>query len=207
MPEPRRLDINSQALIPSEGRVPPQAVEIEEAVLGAMLIEKEALAKALEVLDDTAFYKPAHQKIFKALIELFNRSEPVDLITLTEELRRQGELENIGGEYYLSELTTKVSSAANVEYHAHIVLERALMRQLIHASSEVANRAYSETEDALGLLDEAEQKIFNISEQRMKKSFVAMDTAVHQTMELLQSINGEHGGVTGVPSVSISWMN
>ncbi|HVN47717.1 MAG TPA: replicative DNA helicase [Bacteroidota bacterium] len=201
MPEPRKLiDFNSPSNLPSEGRVPPQAVEIEEAVLGAMLIEKEALAKALEVLDDTAFYKPAHQKIFKALIELFNRSEPVDLITLTEELRRQGELENIGGEYYLSELTTKVSSAANVEYHAHIVLERALMRQLIHASSEVANRAYSETEDALGLLDEAEQKIFNISEQRMKKSFTAMDTAVHQTMEMLQSIHGKHGGVTGAPS-------
>jgi replicative DNA helicase len=200
MPEPRRLDYNSQSLIPSEGRVPPQAIEIEEAVLGAMLIEKEALAKALEVLDDTAFYKPAHQKIFKALIELFNRSEPVDLITLTEELRRQGELEHVGGEYYLSELTTKVSSAANVEYHAHIVLERALMRQLIQASSEVATRAFSETEDALGLLDEAEQKIFNISEQRMKKSFIAMDTAVHQTMEMLQSIHGKHGGVTGVPS-------
>jgi replicative DNA helicase len=200
MPEPRRLDYNSQSLIPSEGRVPPQAIEIEEAVLGAMLIEKEALAKALEVLDDTAFYKPAHQKIFKALIELFNRSEPVDLITLTEELRRQGELEHVGGEYYLSELTTKVSSAANVKYHAHIVLERALMRQLIQASSEVATRAFSETEDALGLLDEAEQKIFNISEQRMKKSFIAMDTAVHQTMEMLQSIHGKHGGVTGVPS-------
>jgi len=201
MSEPRKLiDYNSQSLIPSEGRVPPQAVEIEEAVLGAMLIEKEALAKVLEVLDDTAFYKPAHQKIFKALIELFNRSEPVDLITLTEELRRQGELEHVGGEYYLSELTTKVSSAANVEYHAHIVLERALMRQLIQASSEVATRAFSETEDALGLLDEAEQKIFNISEQRMKKSFVAMDTAVHQTMEMLHSIHGNHGGVTGVPS-------
>jgi replicative DNA helicase len=134
------------------------------------------------------------------MMSLFERSEPVDLITLTEELRRRGDLEKIGGEYYLTELTTKVSSAANIEYHAHIVLERALMRQLIHSSSEVINRAYSETEDALGLLDEAEQKIFDISEQRMKKSFVTMDNAIHKTMELLESIHGKHDGVTGVPS-------
>ncbi len=184
----------------TEGRVPPQAVDVEAAVIGAMLLEKDAIAKAIEILDDTAFYKPAHQSIYRAMMALFERSEPVDLITLTEELRRRGDLEKIGGEYYLTELTTKVSSAANVEYHAHIVLERALMRQLIHSSSEVINRAYSETEDALGLLDEAEQKIFDISEQRMKKSFVSMNTAVHKTMDLLQSIHGKHSGVTGVPS-------
>ncbi len=201
MPDPRKiLDFNSTVPISTEGRVPPQAVDVETAVIGAMLLEKDAIAKAIEILDDTAFYKPAHQSIFKAIMALFEKSEPVDLITLTDELRRRGDLEKIGGEYYLSELTTKISSSANVEYHAHIVLERALMRQLIHSSSEVINRAYSETEDALGLLDEAEQKIFDISEKRMKKSFVTMNTAVHKTMELLQSIHGKHSGVTGVPS-------
>jgi replicative DNA helicase len=201
MADPRKIiDFNSQQSASTEGRVPPQAMDVEAAVLGAMLLEKEAIAKAIEILEDTAFYKPAHQSIYRAMTTLFDKSEPIDLITLTEELRRRGELEKIGGEYYLTELTTKVSSAANIDYHAHIVLERALMRQLIHSSSEVINRAYSETEDALGLLDEAEQKIFDISDQRMKKSFVSMNTAVHKTMDLLQSIHGKHSGVTGVPS-------
>jgi len=169
-------------------------------VLGAMLLEKGALAKAIEILDESCFYKPAHQRIFEAMTALFERSEPVDLITLIDELRRRAELEKVGGEFYLTELTTKVTSAANVEFHAHIVLEKALMRQLIVSSSDVISRAYNETEDALDLLDEAEQKIFQISEQRMKKSFVTMNTAVHSTMEMIESIHGKHSGVTGVPS-------
>ncbi|MCX7985003.1 MAG: replicative DNA helicase [Bacteroidetes bacterium] len=181
-------------------RIPPQAVDIEAAVLGAMLLEKEAIAKAIEVLDDTNFYKPAHQSIFKAMTALFERNEPVDLITLSEELRRRGELEKVGGDYYLAELTSKVTSAANVEYHAHIVLEKALMRQLIATSTNVINRAYNETEDPLELLDDAERSIFTISEQRMKKSFTSIDSALHKTLELIETIHGRHGGVTGIPS-------
>jgi len=209
MAEPRKLFDIASPEVPAEGlartqeaggRVPPQAVDVEMAVLGAMLIEKGAIAKAIEILDDSSFYKPAHQRIFAAMIALFERSEPVDLITLIDELRRRGELEKVGGEYYLTELTTRVTTAANMEYHAHIVLEKALMRQLISASSEMASRAYHETEDALDLLDEAEQKVFQISEQRMKKNFVSMNTAVHSTMEMLESIHGKHSGVTGVPS-------
>lgn len=200
MADPRRTFNIAQSDVPAEGRVPPQAVDVEMAVLGAMLLDKGAIAKAIEILDDTSFYKPANQRIFAAMIGLFERNEPADLITLIEELRRRGELEKVGGEYYLTELTTKVTTAANIEYHAHIVLEKALMRQLISSSSEMAGRAYSETEDALDLLDEAEQKIFQISEQRMKKSFVSMNIAVHQTMEMLESIHGKHSGVTGVPS-------
>jgi len=200
MADPRRLSNIEQHDSLGEGRVPPQAVDVEMAVLGAMMLDKGAIAKAIEILDDTSFYKPAHQRIFAAMTGLFEKSEPVDLITLVEELRRRGELDKVGGEYYLTELTGKVTTAANVEYHAHIVLEKALMRQLISSSSEVVGRAYSETEDALDLLDEAEQKIFQISEQRMKKSFVSMNTAVHQTMEMIESIHGKHSGVTGVPS-------
>ena len=200
MADPRRTLNIEQHDSSTEGRVPPQAVDVEMAVLGAMMLDKGAIAKAIEILDETSFYKPAHQRIFAAMIGLFEKSEPVDLITLVEELRRRAELDKVGGEYYLTELTTKVTTAANVEYHAHIVLEKALMRQLISSSSEVVGRAFSETEDALDLLDEAEQKIFQISEQRMKKSFVSMSTAVHQTMEMLESIHGKHSGVTGVPS-------
>ena len=185
---------------PSEGRVPPQAVDIEMAVLGAMLLEKEAISKTVEILDDSAFYKPVHQSIFKAMVGLFEKNEAVDSITIVEELRRRGQLDEIGGPVYISELTMRVTSAANVEYHAKIVLEKALLRNLISASSEVTSRAFNETEDALDLLDEAEQKIFQISEKRMKKSFLSMRDAVFNTMEMLESIHGKHSGVTGVPS-------
>lgn len=198
MAEPRRF--NEILTSTAEGRVPPQAMDVEASVLGAMLLDKDALAKAFEILDADAFYKPAHGLVFKAMTGLFERSEPVDLITLAEELRRRGDLEKVGGEVALTELTTRVASSANVEFHAHIVLEKSLMRQLIGASSEVINRAYSETEDALGLLDQAEAKIFDISEQRMKKSFVTMGAAVTKTMAILESIHGSHSGVTGVPA-------
>jgi replicative DNA helicase len=201
MADPRRIiGLPQPDQPPREGRVPPQAVDVEMAVLGAMLLEKEAIAKAIEILDVTMFYKPAHQMIFDSMTSLFERSEPVDLITLIEELRRRGQLDKIGGEYYLTELTTKVTTGANIEYHARIVLEKALMRGLIASSSEVISRAYTDSEDALALLDEAEQKIFQISEQRLKKTFISMNTAVHSTMELLESIHGKHSGVTGVPS-------
>ena len=200
MSDPRRATNVGQPDYTGEGRVQPQATDVEMAVLGAMLLDKGAIAKAIEILDETSFYKPSHQRIFSAMMSLFEHSEPVDLITLVEELRRRGDLEKVGGEYYLTELTTRTTTAANIEYHAHIVLEKALMRQLISASTEVAGRAFSETEDALDLLDEAEQKIFQISEQRMKKSFVSMNVAVHHTMEMLESIHGKHSGITGVPS-------
>ena len=181
-------------------RIPPQAVDVEVAVLGAMLIEKESVARALEVLTADDFYRPAHQQIFAAMSALFDRSEPVDIVTTIEELRRRGHLEQVGGPVYITELTQKVTSAANVEYHAHIVLERALMRSLIGASSEVSTRAFSETEDALQLLDEAESKIFQISERRLRKSFTPMKSAITDTLHMLESIHGKHDGVTGVPT-------
>ncbi|MGE5314879.1 MAG: replicative DNA helicase [Acidobacteriota bacterium] len=184
----------------AEGRVPPQATDIEMAVLGAMLLEKNAIARALEILDDSVFYKPAHQNIFKAIVCLFERNEAVDSITLAEELKRRGQLDQIGGPVYLSDLTMRVTSAANIEYHAKIVLEKSLLRNLIGASSEISSRAFNEAEDALDLLDEAEQTIFKISEKRLKKSFTSMGDAVFSTMEMLERIHGSSGGVTGVPS-------
>jgi replicative DNA helicase len=183
-----------------EGRVPPQAVEIEAQVLGAMLIEREAITKVIELLDDEAFHAEYHRKIFQAMIALFERSEPVDTITLAEELRRRGHLEVIGGEPYLVELTMKVTSAANVEYHARIILEKSLLRGLITTSSTIASRAFNQSEDAFDLLDAAEQSIFQISERRMKRSYVSMNQAVHDTIGVLESIHGNHSGVTGVPS-------
>jgi replicative DNA helicase len=182
------------------GRIPPQAVDVEKAVLGAMLIDREAVPKALEVVDDNAFYNPLHQKIFRAMNSLFERSEPVDAVTVTAEMRKMGTLDPSSDPLYLTELTMNVSTAANVEYHARIILEKSLMRSLISASSEMATRAYGETEDALDLLDEAEGKIFQISERRLKKSFTSLGSALAETMETLQALHGTHGGITGVPT-------
>lgn len=184
----------------SSGRVPPQAMDVEMSVLGAMLLEKEAISRSLEILDETAFYKPAHIEIFKAIISLFEKNEAADSITVVEELRRAGKLDSVGGPLYISDLTMHVTSAANVEYHAKIVLEKALLRNLITTSTEITSRAFNEQDDALDLLDEAENKIFQISEKRMKKTFVPMKEAVFSTMEMLESIHGKHSGVTGVPS-------
>jgi len=172
-----------------EGRMPPSAVDIEEQVLGAMLLEKEAISKVIEILDEDSFHAERHRKIFQGIVALFERSEPADSITLAEELRRRGQLDAVGGEAALVELTLRVTSAANVEYHARIVLEKALLRRLISASSTIASRAFSPTEDALDLLDEAEQAIFKISEYRLKRNFVSMDKAVHDTLEMLESIH------------------
>src|SRR5512143_849684 len=183
-----------------ESRVPPHAVDVEQAVLGAMLIDREAVPKVVELLDENSFYSPLHQRIFRAASSLFAKGEPVDAVTVVEELRRQGQLNVAEDAVYVTELTRSTTTAANIEYHARIVLEKALMRSLISASTEVASRAYTDAEDALDLLDEAEQKIFQISERRLKKTFTPIKKALHQTFEMLQDIHGKHSGVTGVPS-------
>jgi replicative DNA helicase len=197
----RRTDQEHHPVPPDgEGRVPPQAVDVEAYVLGAMLLEKEAISKAIEVLDEDAFHADHHRRIYQGLIALFERGEPADVITLAEELRRRGDLDRVGGEAYLVELTAKVSSGANVEYHARIVQEKSILRSLIGAAGGVAARAYNTAEDAFDLLDEAEQAIFRISERRLKRSFVSMSNAVHDAIGMLESIHGSHSGVTGVPT-------
>jgi replicative DNA helicase len=184
----------------SSSRIPPQAMDVEKSVLGAMLIEKDAVSKAMELLDAESFYSPVHQKIFQAMMALFEKGEPSDAVTVVEELRRRGQLNIAEDPFYITELTRNVASSANVEYYARIVLEKALMRSLITASAEVTSRAYNDTEDALDLLDEAEQKIFQISERRLKKTFTPINRAIHETFEMLQDIHGKHSGITGVPS-------
>ncbi len=182
------------------GRVPPQAVDVERAVLGAMLIDKEAAPKTFDILDTSSFYNPAHQKIFGAMVALFERAEPIDAVTVLDELRRRGTLNPVEDPAYLTELTMNISSAANVEYHARIVLEKALMRSLITSTTEIASRAYQDHEDALDLLDQAEAGIFQISERRLKKTFTPINRALHETFAMLEEIHGKHSGVTGVPS-------
>jgi len=181
------------------GRMPPQAVDVEQAVLGALLIEREAIPKAIEILPADAFYDGRHQHIYEAVQALFERGNPVDLVTLTEELKRRGTYEPIGG-YYLAELTTRVASAANVDFHARIIAEKSLLRKLITTMTGVVGQAYDPTTDAFDLLDDAERQIFQISESQLRKGAVAMSEVMMQTVAHLESIHGREGGITGVPS-------
>ncbi len=195
----RRRPLNVLPMQQQAGRMPPQATEVEQSVLGAMLIEREAIPKAIEILPADAFYEPRHQRIYEAVEALFERGNPVDLITLTEELKRRGDYDGIGG-YYLTELTTRVASAANVEYHARIIAEKSLLRKLITTMTGVVGQAFDPTTDAFDLLDNAEREIFQISESQLRKGAVDMNSVVHQTMQHLESIHGREGGITGVPS-------
>jgi replicative DNA helicase len=190
----------ADAVHEKSGRVPPQATDVEMSVLGAMLIEREAIPKAIEVLPPEAFYSSKHQKIYESILNLFERGNPVDLVTLTEELKRRDALEDVGGAYYLTELTTQVASAANVEYHARIIAEKSLLRKMIEKMTTLVGKAYESGADAFELLDEAESEIFSISDTQLRKAASPLNDVVKDTLERLESIHGQKGGITGVPS-------
>ncbi|PSQ84797.1 MAG: replicative DNA helicase [Bacteroidetes bacterium QS_3_64_15] len=190
----------AEAVHEQSGRVPPQAVDVEKSVLGAMLIEREAIPQVIEILPPEAFYDGKHQKIYEAVQDLFERGNPVDLVTLTEELRRRDQLEDIGGAYYLTDLTTEVASAANVEYHSRIIAEKSLLRKMIETMTTVVRKAYDPGADAFELLDEAESKIFRISDNQLRKAAAPMNEVVKDTLERLETIHDQDTGITGVPS-------
>jgi len=181
-------------------RVPPQSMEAEVAVLGALLLDNEAIGKCVELLDESCFYRTAHRKIFQAAVDLYERNQPVDVVTLSDELSRRGELEEIGGSYYLTELTQHVPSAANVEYHAKIVLEKALRRKLITVASEISTDGFEGREDVFEILDRAEQRIFALSERRLRRGFRPIEPILHETFETIESFHQRKGAVTGVPT-------
>jgi replicative DNA helicase len=181
-------------------RVPPQAVEVEAAVLGAMLLDQEAISTVTEILDDSAFYRDAHRKIFNAIIALYERNEPTDLLTLTTELTRRKQLADVGGAFYLAGLVDNVSTAANIEYHAKIVYEKAMSRKLINAATQIAARAFEASENAEDLLDEAEQMIFALSEKKLKRGFTHLNPILHDTFENIERLHERSSSVTGIPS-------
>lgn len=191
------LTLRSESLAPA-GRIPPQAVHVEQSVLGALLIEKEAIPRAVEILAPESFYTARHNKIYNSILSLFERGNPVDLITLTDELKRRGELEEVGGAYYISELTAQVASAANVEYHSRIIAEKALLRGMIETMTDVIGKAYDPAADAFELLDQAESEIFRISDSGMRRAAASMNDVLKDTLSRLESIHGREGGVTGV---------
>lgn len=182
------------------GRVPPQAVDLEEAVLGALMLEKDAVSAVIDILTPKVFYKDAHQRIFTAIKSLFGKSEPIDILTVTNELKSTGELEMVGGPYYITMLTSRIASAANVEYHARIIQQKHIQRDLIHISSEIIKEAYEDTTDVFNLLDKAEQNLFSISETSLRRNFEDMHSLVQQAIEDIESAKNSETHFRGVPS-------
>ncbi|GHA78344.1 replicative DNA helicase [Pontibacter akesuensis] len=182
------------------GKKPPQALDLEEAVLGALMLEKDALTTVIDILRPQSFYKEAHQRIFRAILALFDKSEPIDILTVTHELREQGELEIAGGAYYVTQLTTRVNSAANIEYHARIITENSIKRDLISISSEVLSSAFEDTTDVFELLDKTEAKLYEVSESNIRKNFDDMRSLMHQAIKELEEKRKQADGLTGVPS-------
>ncbi len=182
------------------GKLPPQAVEIEVAILGAILIDRDASLKVMQSLSEDVFYKESHRKIFSAMVTLFEKGEPIDVITLTNELKRRGHLDAAGGAFYITDLTTKVISGANVEYHSRILVDKYVLRQIITECSTIIDKSFAEKNDAFQLLDEIEQRIFKMLQSKMQKSYTDIKTAIHQTIEQLESVHGLATNITGVPT-------
>lgn len=183
-----------------EERVPPQNIEAEQAVLGAMLIDKEAIAKATEVLSADDFYREAHRVIFSAMLELYNKNEAVDMVTVTEILKRDNKLEDIGGIAYITSLANVVLTAANVKYHAEIVSEKSVLRQLVRVSTEIAAMGYEANEDVGTLLDTAESRILEISNRKKKNDFTAINDILMDSVQSIESLLQNKGGLTGLPA-------
>jgi replicative DNA helicase len=181
-------------------RTLPHNLEAEKCVLGAILINNQAFNQAAEVIDAHDFFRDAHRRIFEKMIGLTDRSEPVDLVTLKDELGRSGELDEVGGPAYISALTDGVPRSANVEYYARIVKEKSTLRRLIQSANEMLTRAYDAEQDADDLLDLAEQSIFKIAENRLRAGFVPLSELVGTSYQLIERLQAHKGLVTGVPS-------
>jgi len=184
----------------SLGKLPPQAVDIEEVVLGALMLEQHALSSVIDILKVESFYKEAHQNIYESIVQLFNNSDPVDIKTVVHQLRKNGKLELVGGSYYIADLTTRVNSAANIEYHARIISEQSIKRQLIRISSELVTDAYEDTTDVFQLLDRTEQALFQVSESHIRKNYDKMSSLLTKAISQIEERKNKKDGLTGVPS-------
>ena len=191
------IDINTNLDL---GKLPPQALDLEESVLGALMLEKDALTNVIDILKPENFYKDANKEIYQSIIDLFNDSEPIDLLTVTSQLKKNGKLEYVGGSFYVTQLTTRVNSASNIEYHARIILEQSIKRQLIEVSGEVQKEAYEDTTDVFDLLDNTEQSLFDISESHIRKNYSQVKGLMKEAIDELQAKKTRKDGITGVPS-------
>ncbi|MDL2212580.1 replicative DNA helicase [Bacteroides sp. OttesenSCG-928-D19] len=196
------------------GRVQPQAKELEEAVLGALMIEKDAYSLVSEILKPESFYDHNHQLIYSAIIDLAVRQEPVDILTVTEQLRKRGELESVGGPFYITQLSSRVASSAHIEYHARIIAQKHLARELISFTSNIQSKAFDETIDVDDLMQEAEGNLFEISQQNMKKDYTQINPVISEAYALLQKaaartdgLSGLESGFTKLDKMTSGWQN
>ena len=187
-------------LLNSQGRIPPEAVDLEEVVLGALMLEKEAVNAVIDILTPEVFYKEAHQLIFAAIKDLFTKSEPIDILTVTNHLKSTNDLDAVGGAYYISQLTNRVVSSANIEYHSRIILQKHIQRQLIQISSETIKDAYEDSADVFDLLDNAENKLFQISENNLRRNYDQMPDLVKLAIEDIEKAKNSGSQLRGVPS-------
>src|SRR5207244_5181258 len=181
-------------------RVPPQSLEAEESVLGAVMLDNTVVDRVVEMLRPEDFYRGAHRKLFRAMVELNGRSEPIDLITLSATLRARGDLAEVGGGAYLAELTERVPTAANAVHYAKIVRERSILRGLIEASTEIAMRGYQARDNVDELLDHAEQLIFGIQERKVKQAFAKLSEVLVESIKTIERLYEQKQAVTGVPT-------
>ncbi len=184
----------------SDPRLPPQNLEAEQSVLGAILLENTAMSKAMEVLTEDDFYKTAHRKIYLAMLDLSEHGEVIDQITLTEHLKGQGQLESVGGAAYLAELVQAVPTAANVRYHCKIVRDKALLRGLIGTSTEVITRGYDGTGSVDDLLDYAERSVFGLAQGKLGRSFTELKHVIRESLDLVDALSKRKEKITGVPT-------
>ena len=194
-----------------QGKLPPQAVELEEAVLGALMIDKNALNEVIDILEPECFYKDAHREMYGIIKTLFAESQPIDMLTVSTELRKIGKLELCGGDFGIANLTQKVASSAHIEYHSRIIVQKHIQRSLIRVSSEIIHDAYDEGSDVLDLLDKAEAKLFEIANGNIKKNYDSAQSLVKEAIERIEHISKQEGlsgvatGFTKLDRVTSGW--
>ena len=182
------------------GKVPPQAVDLEEAVLGAVMLEKDAVIAVLDILRPESFYKDSHKKIYQSIVDLVTENNPVDVLTVTEALRKKRELEEVGGAYYIAQLTHKVASAAHIEFHAHIIQQKYIQRELIRVSSDILSKAFDDSIDVNDLLDDAEGSLFEVASGNIKKETQKINMLLKEAIENIQEARLREDHLVGTPS-------
>ena len=189
---------NQQIVSLSDGKIPPQAIDLEEAVIGAMLIDEKGVNEVIDILSPDIFYKKSHQLIFESIQRLFRESEPIDLLTVSADLKKNKNFEIIGGDFYLINLSQKVSSSAHIEYHSRIIQQKFIQRKLISISNEIIQKSYNESTDVLDLLDEAESKLYDIAQNNIKGSSETAQNLVIQAKNRIEEIGNREGSLSGI---------
>ncbi|TPG37905.1 replicative DNA helicase [Flavobacterium pectinovorum] len=194
-----------------KGKLPPQVLDLEEAVLGAMMIDKKGVDDVIDILQADAFYKDAHKFIFEAIVQLFTDTQPIDLLTVSSQLKKNGKLELAGGDFYLIQLTQKIASSAHIEFHSRIILQKFIQRSLIRISSEIIEASYDETTDVFNLLDQAESKLYEVTQGNIKRSSETAQSLVLQAKKRIEEISKQEGlsgvetGFTNLDKLTSGW--